>query len=299
MVDVSLALLALKRRIARVLGTRIELVCVTGSGLDQVESEPASFERATLELAMLARLAMPFGGRLSIETANLELEQPTLLSGTQLCPGHYVLLEMVCLRSRPGAELCRWGFDPDTRLQAFDDSGIRIAREIFREGGGALCEYNEPGRSLTFRVYLPSCATSVYSGGLCPMSKEDDRRPTILLVEDEGFVRNVACEILQSAGYDVITAKSGAEALQLYRERGGQVSLLVTDVVMPGMNGLDLAEQLSAMQPGLKTIYMSGYTDNAVLRQDVEEAGIGYLQKPFTPDALTCMVRRVLEQSAA
>ena len=299
MVDVSLALLALKRRIARVLGTRIELVCVTGSGLDQVESEPASFERATLELAMLARLAMPFGGRLTIEAANLELEQPTLLSGTQLCPGRYVLLEMVCLRSRPGAELCRWGFDPDTRLQAFDDSGIRIAREIFREGGGALCEYNEPGRSLTFRVYLPSCATSVYSGGLCPMSKEDDRRPTILLVEDEGFVRNVACEILQTAGYHVISARSGTEALQLFHERGRRISLLVTDVIMPGMNGPDLAEKLAAMQPGLKTIYMSGYTDNAVLRDGAQQAGVVYLQKPFTLNALTGVVREALAQSAA
>ncbi|HXZ79907.1 MAG TPA: response regulator [Terriglobales bacterium] len=299
MVEISNALPALKQRIRRILGPRIELVLMNSSGLDQIEGQLASFEQATLELTMLARLAMPFGGKLEIETANLELEQPVLLSNTTLHPGRYVLMEMICLRSRPAAELLRWGLDPDPKLRGFDDSGIRIAREIFGSGGATLCEYNEPGRSLRFRVYLPSCATSVYSGGLCTMLEEEDRRPTILLVEDEGFVRNVACEILQTAGYHVISARSGTEALQLFHERGRRISLLVTDVIMPGMNGPDLAEKLAAMQPGLKTIYMSGYTDNAVLRDGAQQAGVVYLQKPFTLNALTGVVREALAQSAA
>jgi len=104
---------------------------------------------------------------------------------------------------------------------------------------------------------------------------------------------------LQAAGYHVISARSGIEALQLFRERGGRISLLVTDVVMPGMNGPDLAEKLAALQPGLKTIYMSGYTDSTLLRDGVQEAGRVYLQKPFTLDALTCVVREALAESAA
>jgi two-component system, cell cycle sensor histidine kinase and response regulator CckA len=171
------------------------------------------------------------------------------------------------------------------------------ARSILESLGGAICEYNEPGRALTMRAFFPSAAQVVYSDDQDNFAYSMSNQDAILLVEDEGYVRDVACEILESAGYKVLTAKSGLEALEIFREQG-PVRLLVTDVVMPGMDGRDLAERLTSLQPELKTIYMSGYTDNAVLRLNLQRPDVVYIQKPFTLDTLTTTVKDVLQAGA-
>ena len=287
---------SLKRRIHRVLGNRIELIWNRGCDLDPVLGEPDWIEQALLETAVRARAAMPYGGRLLIESCNLDLDEYSA-AAEALTAGRYVMFEMTCLRNSPAAGLAIDAppFFLDNELWL--DSQHSQSLDILHALGGNISEYNEPGRALTLRVFLPSAATVVYSDeeGYCVT--EFASPDTILLVEDEGFVREVACEILETAGYQVIVAKSAKEALAIF-EQHGPFSLLVTDVVMPGMNGRELARKLTALQPNLKTIYMSGYTDSAALRQDFQSPNTIYIQKPFTLESLTGKVKEVLQVSA-
>jgi two-component system cell cycle sensor histidine kinase/response regulator CckA len=284
---------ALRQRIRRLVGNRIEVRWVRGCPLDSVIGEPDTIEQAILEMALRSRAAMPFGGMLLVESCNLELDDSCSVND-MLPAGRYVMFEMTCLRKSPTDVLLCETLPLDAAAdESWRESGLGSSSEIVRSIGGAICEYNEPGRSLTLRIFLPSAARIVYSDEEGFTVTQTAGNDTILLVEDEGYVRDVACEILESAGYTVITATTAGEALAMF-EQYGPVALLVTDVVMPGMNGRDLSLRLTSRQPGLKTIYMSGYTDNAVIRHDFEAHSHTYLQKPFTMETLTNKVKEVL-----
>jgi two-component system cell cycle sensor histidine kinase/response regulator CckA len=286
---------SLKRRIHRLLGNRIELIWIRGCDLDPVIGEPEWIEQAILEMALRARAAMPFGGRLVVESCNLDLDELSAASEA-LTAGRYVMFEMTCLRNTPGTDLAVdvLPFSLEIEDDLWLNSHLNQSLEILNAIGGTICEYNEPGRALTLRAFLPSAATVVYSDEEDFFVTQPASTDTILLVEDENYVREVACEILESAGYHVIVAKTAKEALAVF-EKQGPFTLLVTDVVMPGMNGRDLARKLTSLQPGLKTIYMSGYTDSPLLRQDFQSTKTVYLQKPFTLESLTNKVKEVLE----
>lgn len=285
---------SLKRRLQRLVGSGIEMVWVRGAEIDPIVGEFDWVEQIIFDMALRARAALPYGGRVVVETANLELDAHCA-EGEGLSAGRYVMMEMTCLRQTP-ASLPEPAVTPgplDFDGDLFLTSLLPQSRETLQSLGGNICEYNEPGRALTLRAYFPSAATLIYS------DEEDFSLNTtdlkaILLVEDESYVRDVACEILESAGYTVLAAGTGNEALDAF-EKHGPVKLLVTDVVMPGMNGQVLSEKLKKLQPDLKTIYMSGYTDNAVVRQDLSSSNITYIQKPFTLETLTNKVKQVLE----
>ncbi len=288
----------LKRRIQRLVGNRIELVWSKGSELDPVSGEPEWIEQSILEIALRARSAMPYGGRLIIEGCNLDLDEFSA-AAVALTAGRYVMLEMTC--SRPSLAAVVEHDDLPYLLDYTDDLSFESTSDsmnILQSLGGTICEYNEPGRALTVRVFLPSAATLVYSDEEVINLPAPSDPETILLVEDESYVRDVACEILESAGYHVISASTGKEALAAF-EKHGAVNLLLTDVVMPGMNGHTLSNQLTALQPGLKTIYMSGYTESSLLRHDLEVDNILYVQKPFTLESLTNKVKEVLASPAS
>jgi CheY-like chemotaxis protein len=286
---------SLKRRIHRLLGNRVEMKWMRSCELDPVIGESEWIEQVILEMAVRARAAMPYGGRLVVEAGNLDLD--AFCAATEaLIAGRYVMFEMTCLRHAPDSSLA---VDlPPFAAEIDDDlwmhSQLNRSLEILQAIGGNICEYNEPGRSLTLRAFFPSAATVVYSDEENVVMTPSLGYKTILLVEDEGYVRDVACEILESAGYNVVVAKTGKEALAIF-EQQGPFKLLVTDVVMPGMNGRELAQRLTALQPDLKTIYMSGYMDNPILRQDFQSTGNVYLQKPFTLESFTNKVKEVLE----
>jgi len=288
MIDLNPVLPSLRQRMQRLLGKHIELLWIPGTKLDPVRGETANLEHALLELALRARLSLPYGGKVMVETANVEFDE-SLACEASLQPGRYVLLEMTCLRlshEEPSP------FGPTALASlSFTDTTL-IAREILTKAGGGLQEYSEPGKALTFRAYL---STTAQAGSTAMPVIDPNTRPTILLVEDEAFVRDVACEILQSLGYHVIPAANADEALRLFSERQ-PIHLLLTDVVMPGMNGSDLAEQLKLMDPTLKTIYMSGYTSNPLVRKGFRDPRIAYLQKPFTLEALGKKVKEVLDE---
>jgi CheY-like chemotaxis protein len=295
MIEIDRSSASLKRRIHRLLGNRIELIWMRGCDLDPVIGEPEWIEQAMLEMALRARAAMPYGGRLVVESCNLELDEFSA-PAEALTPGRYVMFEMTCLRSRPLADLSidALPFSLEIEDDLWLNSQFTQSLEILRAIGGNICEYNEPGRALTLRAFLPSAATVVYSDEESFSVPPSPDSETILLVEDEGYVREVACEILETTGYNVIVARTGKEALAVF-EKHGPFTLLVTDVVMPGMNGRELALKLTSLQPNLKTIYMSGYTDSYVLRKDFQSSDSVYLQKPFTLESLTAKVKEVLQ----
>src|SRR5579883_2766656 len=291
MSDLNPVLPSLKQRMQRILGKHIELLWIPGAQLHPVCGETANLEHALLELALRARISLPYGGKVMVETANVELDA-RLASEASLAPGDYVLLEMTCIRLTPD-DFVSFGPTALTSME-FTDTTL-IAREILANSGGALHEFSEPAKALTFRAYL---ATASQPETHSMPVIDPETRPTILLVEDETYVRDVAREILQSLGYQVIAASNAEEALQLFGERQ-PIQLLLTDVVMPGMNGRDLADKLKLLDPSLKTIFMSGYTSNPVIRKGFSDPRVAYLQKPFTLEALDKKIKQVLEDSEA
>lgn len=282
-----------KRRLHRLLGTRIELVWARDSTLDPVIGEFEWVEQVLLDMSIRARTVLPYGGRVTIESANVDFDE-FAAEGEGLTAGRYVMVEMTCQRMAPAVigmdEMFPSYFEVQTDLWL--ESMLPHSKQVLQSLGGNICEYNEPGHALTMRAYFPSAATVVYCDEEDFVLSTTDPN-TILLVEDEPYVRDVACEILEVAGYNVVAVGTGPEAIA-FVEKQGPVKLLVTDVVMPGMNGRDLSKRLTEIQPGLKTIYMSGYTDNPVVRHDLQAPGLVYIQKPFTLESLTKTVQEVL-----
>lgn len=289
MFDLNPVLPSLKQRMQRLLGKHIDLFWISGTRLDPVCGESANIEHAVLELALRSRLSLPFGGKVVVEMANIEFDE-RLAAESLLPQGRYVLLEMTGIRMNPGDASA---FGPTAIASVdFTDTTL-VAREILENAGGCLQEYSEPGKALTFRAYLPT--EGQFEKSFMPVI-DRSVRPNILLVEDETYVREVACEILESLGYDVVCASNGDEAIKLFAEHQ-PIDLLLTDVVMPGMNGRDLAEKLRLLDPRLKTIYMSGYASNPVIRKALSDTSIAYLQKPFTLEALGQKIKQVLEEA--
>jgi CheY-like chemotaxis protein len=282
---------SLKRRFQRLFGPKVEIIWIPTSELDCIGLDLAPLEDIVFEIAVRARSAMPYGGRLVVEWANIHIDDAPDAT-KELKAGRYVMLEMTCLRQDPTeAPFSGATSTPATLPEEWLQSDFEQAQSTIRSLGGEICEYNEPGRALTMRAFFPS-GKEDFAGGV---REGDELKPCrILLVEDEAYVRDVASEILQSEGYEVFTARTGKEALQVV-ELNGPVHLLVTDVVMPGMNGHQLAEQLTSLHPGLKTIYMSGYNEAVSAVSTCLESNRAFIQKPFTLEHLTTKVKQVLD----
>ena len=271
------------------------------NGIGKVKVDPGQMEQVILNLAVNARDAMPSGGKLTIETSNAELDEAYAHTHIGSKAGRYVMLSV----SDTGV-----GMTPEIRERAFDPFfttkekgkgtglGLSTCYGIVKQSGGNIWAYSEPGRGTTFKIYLPQVDEFLKE------AKEEDKTvkilkgsETILAVEDEIEVRKLVAQILKGQGYKVIEASNGEEALKLAQENAGKkIHLLLTDVVMPGMSGRQLAVTLGLQHPNIKGLYMSGYTDNAIVHHGVLEEGVNYIQKPFTLDALARKVREVLDR---
>ena len=291
----------LGRMLKRVIGEDIELAVVPGPGLGLVRADPGQMEQVVLNLALNARDAMPQGGRLTITTANAELDEEYCRLHPEVAPGPYVLLSVSDTGCGMDAATAAKIFEPFFTTKEVGKGtglGLSMVYGIIRQSGGHVWVDSKPGQGTTFKIYLPrveAAPETVAREGMPPAPLRG--RETILLVEDEPVVRQVARRILTTYGYTVLEAGSGPEALQVLEDSPVPVHLALTDVVMPGMNGRELARELSARRPEMKVLYMSGYAGNGIVHQGVLEEGVAYIQKPFEARALARLVRELLDAS--
>jgi two-component system cell cycle sensor histidine kinase/response regulator CckA len=295
----------LERMLRRIIGEDIELVTRLHPDLGLVRADPGQIEQVLLNLVTNARDAMPQGGTLTIETANVQLDakaaRPFLYAtkAHEVRAGRYVLLAVSDTGIGMSPEVQARIFEPFfTTKEPGKGTGLGLATVygIVMPCGGYVGVYSHPGAGTTFNVYLPQ-AEAEQPSATAPDDAELvlNGHETILLVEDQDQLRSFAQLALERQGYTVLTAASGDEALHLAETHRGPIHLVITDVVMPRMSGRALAERLTAQRPGLRVLYMSGYTDDAILRHGILEADLPFLQKPFTQTQLVRKVRDVLD----
>jgi PAS domain S-box-containing protein len=310
-VDLNAIVASIHAMLQRLLGETINLVTVAAPDLGAVKADPGQVEQMILNLCVNARDAMPDGGRLTVRTANVDLDDAAAAQWSDGRSGPYVMLEVTDTGIGMDAQTRSHLFEPffTTKEQGKGTGlGLSTVYGTVKQSGGHISVESEPGRGSTFTVYLPRVAAvappaeprPAAATGPGPRPRAEarltpGRGETILLVEDAQRVRAVVKEILEMSGYVVLEARHGAEALEVSGRHGGTIHLLVTDVVMPQMSGRELAQRLATLRPQLKVLYMSGYTDDAIVRHGVLASGIAFLSKPFTPDALALKVREVLD----
>jgi PAS domain S-box-containing protein len=285
----------------RTLGGNIDLVALQHPSLGLVEVDLNQFEQVLLNLALNARDAMSDGGRLTLETGNVELDEEYCRTHADIAPGRYVMLSV----SDTGV-----GMDAETKSRVFEPFfttkapgkgtglGLSVAYGIVRQSGGNVYVYSEPGSGTSIKIYLPRVTdrSSAPETVLPEVHASAEGHESIIVVEDEASLRHLVDRVLGSAGYSVSSFGSADEALAVLELGGKAVDLLVTDVVLPGgVQGDELARRVVAALPGTPVLYMSGYTRNAIVHAGRLDAGVNFLEKPFTPEALTQAVRKVLD----
>ena len=291
---------SLQKILRRVLGEDVDLATTPGPDLGAVRADVGQLEQVLMNLAVNARDAMPTGGKLTIETDNVE-HDPAFARGQ----GAAAVRQFVMLAVTDTGV----GMDEATKARVFEPFfttkapgkgtglGLATVYGIVQQSGGFIWVYSEPGHGTTFKIYLPRVdapAERVAVASVAPVARGTE---TVLLAEDAAAVRAVARQVLERLGYTVLEAPDGELALHLAQRHAGPIHLLLTDVVMPGMSGRQLADRLALARPDMKVLYASGYTDDSVVRHGVLEEGTPYLQKPFTPESLARKVRDVLDSS--
>jgi len=301
--DLSVVTMDLKDMLGRLIGEDIALLTTPTPELGRVKADRGQIEQVIMNLAVNARDAMPQGGRLILETANVELDDEFVRRHVGARPGPHVMLAVSDTGTGIPREIQAHIFEPFfTTKEQGKGTGLGLATVygIVKQSGGYVEVNSESDQGTTFRIYLPrldAAATTVDRSTRSTAAAGGTE--TILLVEDEEGVRELARDILRASGYTVLEARNGNEALLLCERHQGRLDLLLTDVVMPRMSGRELAERLGPLRPDLSVLYMSGYTDDAVIRHGVLGAGTAFLQKPFTPAALVQRVRETLDLATA
>ncbi len=289
----------IERMLRRLLGEDIDIEVHLADDLGSVMADPGQIEQVLMNLAVNARDAMPRGGKLTIESRNVELDADYADRHIAVKPGSFVMVSVTDAGS---------GMDAATRERIFEPFfttkekgkgtglGLSTVYGIVKQSGGNIWVYSEPEHGTTFKVYLPRVDAPAAQPNQRPALAMATGSERLLIVEDEDAVRRLAERILQGAGYEVLIAANGADALRLCENHSGAIDLLLTDVVMPQMGGRDLAERLATQCPQLKVLFMSGYTDNAIVHHGVLDPDTRFIGKPFTAAELTRKVREVLDE---
>ncbi len=284
----------------RLIGEDVNLVAVLDPALGNVRVDPGQVEQIIMNLVVNARDAMPSGGRLTIETANVELDETYAHQHAIARPGPYVMLAVSDSGQGMDKEIQARIFEPffTTKDQGRGTGlGLAMVYGSVRQNGGSIFVYSEPGQGTTFKIYLPLVEEQTDAASMPASASVELPRgtETVLVVEDEPGVRAVILRILREQGYTVLEARHGLEALHLGTQPLAKIHLLLTDVVMPQVSGREVAENLTRIHPEIRVLYMSGYTDDAVVRYGILAEGTDFLQKPFTPSTLAYKVREVLD----
>ncbi len=287
--------------IERLVGEDVNLRCTPAPDLGRVKADPVQIEQVILNLAANARDAMVSGGALSIETANVDLDEAYAVAHPGAAAGHYVMLSVSDTGTGIDAETQARIFDPFfTTKEKGKGTGLGLATVygVVKQSGGHIRVYSELGHGTTFKIYLPRVDAPAEAFETRPAAAAVvGGTETILLVEDDASLRTLARKFLEQGGYTVLEAPSGYAALESARLYSGRIQLLLTDVVLPGMNGPALADQLSRLVPGVKVLYVSGYTDDAITHHGVLEPGVNFLAKPYTQSGLARKVRELLDRA--
>jgi PAS domain S-box-containing protein len=303
LLDLNKLIIDVNRMLRRLIGEDIELVTVTDPGLGTVKADPVQIEQVLINLAVNSRDAMPAGGKIFIETRNEQLTKEHCTLNGNAAPGQYVMFSV----SDTGH-----GMDEETKLRIFEPFfttkepgkgtglGLCTVFGIVKQSGGHISVESAPGKGTTMKVYLPRVnASQSPADGI---REQDGMRPgseTILVVEDEEIVRTMLCRMLSGLGYTIYEAGSVYEAMSIAEQKGEKrIDLMITDVVMPGMNGRELANLLTGLRPGTRVLYISGHTEDAIVHHGVLDHDVHFLQKPFSPKTLALKVREVLEEKA-
>jgi PAS domain S-box-containing protein len=298
--DLNSVIVNVEKMLVRLVGEDMDLRTLPGVELGQIKADPGQVEQVILNLAVNARDAMPQGGKITIETGNIYLDEAYARRHITVQPGWYVMLAVSDTGHGMSAETKKKIFEPFfTTKEHGKGTGLGLATVygIVKQSGGNIWVYSEVGVGTSFKIYFPLVNEELTE------PEADVVRPecaagteTILLTEDEEMVRNLTREILKTHGYTVLEAANAAEALAICNTYEGQIHLLLTDVVMPLMSGRVLAEHVIELRPGTRVLYMSGYTDHAIVHHGILDGDIAFVGKPFTPDALVLKVIEVLQQ---
>ena len=302
MLDINAIVRHVEPLLRRLIGEDVSLVLQLHARLQAVSADPSQLEQVLLNLAVNARDAMPDGGRLLVQTANVELDDTAVAHHPGVMPGRYALLSVTDTGT---------GMDEATRQRLFEPFfttkeigkgtglGLATVYGIVRQSAGFIYVYSEPGLGTTFKVYFP--AIEEEAPGFVPPTREPafvGGTETVLLVEDQPELRMVAAEILRRHGYTVLEAIDGEEAVRVAGAAGGAIDALLTDVVMPGRGGRVLAASLLALRPSMRVVYMSGYADDTMLRHGIIDGELNFIQKPFSASSLLRKMREVLDSPA-
>jgi PAS domain S-box-containing protein len=298
--DINSVVSDIDKLLRRLIGENIELLTNLTSDLGRVMADPGQIEQVLMNLVVNARDAMPDGGKITIETTNYCVNDDSTGSLARVPRGHYVLLTVTDTGTGMDAALQERIFEPFFTTKGVDKGtglGLSTVYGVVKQSGGNILVRSEVGKGASFKVYLPQVNATEDGPAENAASDVSLGTETVLLVEDEQMVRDMSRHILEASGYTVLEAGSGREAIDICNAHDAPIDILLTDVVMPHMSGPRLSEEVLKIRPGISVLYMSGYTDNAIVHQGVLDEGMPFLQKPFTPDALALKVRECLDST--
>jgi PAS domain S-box-containing protein len=299
--DLNSVVTGIAQMLPRVIGEHIDLRYRLGDSLGQIKADPGQIEQVIVNLAVNARDAMPGGGWLTIKTENVHFTRRFGRGDLTVEPGHYVLMAVSDTGSGMDHETQEHIFEPFfTTKEVGKGTGLGLSTVygIIKQSGGSLLVYSEVGKGTSFKIYLPRVDEIVENDETVADAANLTGRETVLLVEDEEVVRNLSKEILETYGYSVLVAANGREGLSLGKEFQGPIDLVITDVIMPLMSGPEMAEGLRLSRPDTRVLFMSGFTDEAIVHHGVLDENVFFLQKPFSPEALASKTREVLDEAA-
>jgi hypothetical protein len=297
-IDLNAVIGQTENMLRRLIGEDIQLIVSLAADTGNIKADPNHIEQAIVNLVVNARDAMPLGGHIGIETCNVRIDEAYAQTHIGVSPGEFVMIAVSDTGHGMDAATRQNIFEPFfTTKQSGKGTGLGLATVygMVKQSGGDIRVYSEPGHGTTFKIYFPRVVAPVPAGSAeAPRPPRRHGGETVLLVEDEAQVRELEIRMLTQLGYAVLPAGNGQEAIEVSRSHPGKISLLVTDVVMPNMSGKQVADALLSSRPGLKVLFLSGYTENTAVVQGVLDSSVHFLSKPFTHEVLARKIREIL-----